>query len=97
MLTEIIIYKLKESMSDAFWEAFINKSLPAMKKGKINISDYGFSLEDPLIFHLIRTFNSLEDRNTLLNEFYNSEDWKKGAREDIMKSIESYKTTTFKK
>lgn len=95
MLTEIIIYKLKESMNDIYWKAFINTSLPAMKQRNINISNYGFSLEDPLIFHLIRTFDSLEHRNTLLNEFYNSEDWKFGAREEIMKSIESYKITTF--
>lgn len=95
MVTEIIIYKLKEGTKNKFWNAFLEKSLPKMKDWNINVVDYEFSVENGLIFHLIRSFNSLEHRNTSLDEFYSSDDWQKGARTEIVESIESSKTTIF--
>lgn len=95
MVTEIIIYKLKEDFKNLYWSVFIEKSLPQMKKWNIEVGNYGFSIEDPLTFHLIRFFNSLEHRNDLLKRFYNSDDWQKGAKIQIVESIESYKTTLF--
>ncbi|EQB92723.1 NIPSNAP family protein [Elizabethkingia anophelis] len=95
MVTEIIIYKLKENTEDIYWDAFMKKSLPAMKERGINILNFGFSIENPLIFHLIRSFKSLEDRNRTLEEFYSSDEWRMGARTNIIESIESSKTTIF--
>ncbi len=96
MVREIIIYKLKKNRNEIYWNAFINKSLPAMKEWNIQVLDYGFSMENPLIFHLIRSFNSLEHRNKSLDEFYHSDAWTKCAKNEIIESIESYKTTIFK-
>lgn len=95
MVTEIIIYKLTEDRKNIFWNAFLKKSLPKIKEWNITIINYGFSVENELIFHLIRSFNSLEHRNISLDEFYRSDDWKKGARTEIIESIESSKTTIF--
>lgn len=95
MITEIIIYTLKKDTEKTYWKAFIEQSLPQMKKWNIEVDSYGFSIENPLTFYLIRSFKSIEYKNRILEKFYNSDDWKKGARNQIIESIESYKTTVF--
>lgn len=95
MVTEIIIYQLKVGQNQVYWNAFINQSLPLMKEWGIDVVNYGFSLENPLIFHLVRTFESLEHRNQLLDKFYASQDWQQGARSDILNSISASQTTLY--
>ncbi len=62
MITEIRIYKLKENSSENFTEVFTEQSLPMMKRWKINVVDYGFSLIDKESFYLIRNYESVEQR-----------------------------------
>lgn len=95
MVTEIIIYQLHQDKREQYWDAFINQSLPAMKRWNIDVTHYGFSLDNPLIFHLIRTFESLKHRDQILNEFYQSKDWQHGARQHIIDSIDNAKTTVY--
>lgn len=95
MVTETIIYQLNKGMEDVYWNAFIEESLPAMEKWKIKVLNYGFSLEDPSVFHLIRSFNSLQQRNEILGAFYASQDWQEGPRTQIISSIASSKTTIY--
>lgn len=95
MVTEIIIYQLKEGMEDVYWNAFISASLPAMENWKIKVVNYGFSLEDPSVFHLIRSFDSLQERYETLDTFYASKDWQEGPRTQIISSIASSMTTIY--
>ena len=62
MITEIRIYKLKENTAAEFNKVFTEQSLPMMKRWKVNVVDYGFSLIDKNSFYLIRSYENLEQR-----------------------------------
>ncbi len=60
MIAELRIYKLKENTSTEFNTVFMEQSLLTMKRWKVNVVDYGFSLIDKDSFHLIRSCENLE-------------------------------------
>ena len=93
MITEIRIYKLKENSSQKFNDVFAEQSLPMMKRWKINVIDYGFSLIDKECFYLIRNYSSLEQRKESQDAFYNSDEWINGPEKEIMNCIDTYHTT----
>lgn len=93
MITEIRIYKLKENKSVEFNKVFIEQSLPMLKRWKINVIDFGFSLVDKSSFYLIRRYESLEQRKESQDAFYSSDEWVKGPEKLIMDCIETYNTS----
>ena len=93
MVTEIRVYKLKENMADKFYDVFSNQSLPMMKRLKINVVDYGFSLVDKESFYLIRNYENTKQRKESQNAFYGSEEWINGPEKEIMQCIDTYNTT----
>jgi hypothetical protein len=92
MITEIRIYKLKENSSENFTEVFTEQSLPMMKRWKINVVDYGFSLIDKESFYLIRNYESVEQRKESQDAFYGSDEWINGPEKEIINCIDSYNT-----
>ncbi|MFN8338964.1 MAG: NIPSNAP family protein [Saprospiraceae bacterium] len=93
MVTEIRLYKLKENTADKFYDVFSNQSLPMMKRWKINVVDYGFSLIDKYSFYLIRNYENIEQRKDCQAAFYESDEWKNGPETEIMQCIDTYNTT----
>ena len=92
MITETRIYKLKENSSENFTEVFTEQSLPMMKRWKINVVDYGFSLIDKESFYLIRNYESVEQCKESQNAFYGSDEWINGPEKEIMNCIDTYNT-----
>jgi len=92
MITEIRIYKLKENTATLFNTAFTEQSLPLMKRWKVNVVDYGFSLIDKDSFHLIRRYESLTERKESQEAFYGSDEWINGPEKAIMDCINTYNT-----
>lgn len=93
MITEIRIYKLKENTAAAFNSVFTEQSLPMMKRWKVNVVDYGFSLVDKDSFHLIRSYESLAQRKESQEAFYGSDEWINGPEKVIMSCIDTYNTS----
>jgi hypothetical protein len=93
MITEIRIYKLKENSASIFIKVFTEKSLPMMKRWKISVVDYGFSLIDKESFYLIRNYENIEQRKESQDAFYGSAEWIKGPEKEIMSCIDTYNTT----
>jgi hypothetical protein len=93
MITEIRIYKLKENKATEFNTVFTEQSLPMMKRWKVNVVDYGFSLIDKDSFHLIRSYENLEQRKESQEAFYGSDEWINGPEKAIMRCIDTYNTS----
>ena len=92
MITEIRIYKFKENSSENFIKVFTEQSLPMMKRWKINVVDYGFSLIDKESFYLIRNYESVAQRKESQDAFYGSDEWINGPEKEIMNCIDTYNT-----
>lgn len=92
MITEIRIYKLKENTSADFVKVFKEQSLPMMKRWKVNVVDYGFSLIDKESFYLIRSYESPAHRKESQEAFYGSDEWINGPEKAIMACIDTYNT-----
>jgi hypothetical protein len=90
MITEIVLYRLRPNKSEEFNKLFMEQSLPMLKHWKINVIDYGFSMETENSFYLIRNYKSLRERQQSQDAFYGSDEWKNGPREPILKCIETY-------
>ena len=93
MITEIRIYKLKENTATEFITVFTEQSLPMMKRWRVNVVDYGFSLIDKESFYLIRSYENLDQRKESQEAFYGSNEWINGPEKQIMACISTYNTT----
>ena len=93
MITEIRIYKLKENTATTFYKVFMEQSMPMMKRWKVDVLDYGFSLIDKDSFYLIRNYENIEQRKISQDAFYGSDEWKNGPEKEIMKCIDTYNTS----
>jgi len=93
MITEIRIYKLKENTATEFITVFTKQSLPMMKRWRVNVVDYGFSLIDKESFYLIRSYESIEQRKESQEAFYGSDEWINGPEKAIMGCIDTYNTS----
>jgi hypothetical protein len=92
MITELRTYKLKKGTSKTFEKIFTEQSLPMLKRWKLNVVDFGFSLIDQESFYLIRSYESIEQRKQSQDAFYGSEQWINGPDKPLMNCIETYNT-----
>ena len=92
MITEIRIYKLKENTATTFYKVFMEQSMPMMKRWKVDVLDYGFSLIDKDSFYLIRNYENIAQRKRSQDAFYGSDEWKNGPEKKIMECIDTYNT-----
>ena len=90
MITELRTYKLKKGTSETFEKIFTEQSLPMLKRWKVNVVDFGFSLIDHESFYLIRSYESIEQRKQSQDAFYGSEEWINGPDKPLMNCIETY-------
>ncbi len=89
---EIRSYNLKPGTRDQFHHLFLEECLPLLQKYQLDVVAYGPSLHDADSYFLMRSYPSAEERERSEDEFYGSDDWKKGPREAILADIENYTT-----
>ena len=63
-------------------------SVPLHTRNGIDVVAYGNSLHDPDSYYLIRAFESEEQMESILDDFYASAGWRSGPREAIISRIE---------
>lgn len=85
---EILTLTLKPGTRDRFHQLYVSESLPLQRKWKINVVAHGPSMHDENIYFVVRSFKSLEDRQTREDAFYAGDDWRKGPRTAILAEID---------
>lgn len=89
-IAEIFCIKLKPGTGAAFHKLYTEQSLPLQKQWKVALLAYGPSLHDEDVYWVVRQYKDLADRQQSQDAFYESDDWKRGPREEILGLIESY-------
>ena len=90
MTVEIRCLSLKPGTRDEFHRRYVEKSLPLLRKWKMDVVAFGPSLHDRDTFYVIRAFASLEERRLIEDAFYDSPDWREGPRDEILSFIERW-------
>ncbi|MFA5835159.1 MAG: NIPSNAP family protein [Bacteroidota bacterium] len=88
-IVEIRAYNLKPNSREEFHRLVSQVSFPLMKQWNVDVVDFGPSPHDDSSYYLIRTYESLEHRQSSQDSFYGSADWRQGPREAIISLIES--------
>ncbi len=89
---EIRAYNLKPGTQNEFHRLVLEKSLPMLKRWKVDVVTFGPSPHDENSYYLIRAYKSLQDRQASQDAFYGSDEWRKGPRDEIVGLIENYTT-----
>ena len=87
---EIRSYNLKPGTRDEFHRLVLEKSLPMLKRWKVDVVAFGPSPHDEISYYLIRAYQSLADRQSSQAAFYGSDEWRQGPRDEIVVLIENY-------
>ena len=89
-VVDLRTYKLKPGGAETFDRILRNDALPMLAASGIDVVAYGPSLEDPTLYHLVRSFASANERNERLDAFYGSDAWRRGYREQVLALVEDY-------
>lgn len=89
-ILDVRVYALKPGTRAAFDERFHARVLPMLRRHRIRVVSAGPSLHDAVGYHLLRAFESLEQRQAQLDGFYGSDEWKSEHDDAVMAMIESY-------
>ncbi|MGY3885829.1 NIPSNAP family containing protein [Aeromonas aquatica] len=84
---EFLQYTLQPGTGNGFHQVMLNISVPLHQAAGIDVVTHGQSEHDPDSYLLVRAFGGPEQRVQSLNEFYQSDAWRKGPREEIINSI----------
>jgi hypothetical protein len=87
---EIRSYQLKAGMRPAFHQLVETEAIPMLQRWKLDVVDYGPSLQDTDEYYLMRSFADLTDLQQQEDAFYASEEWINGPRAGILSMIEKY-------
>ena len=86
---EVRSYNLKPGRREEFHRMVLDRSMPLVRKWKVDVVDFGPSLHDEDSYYLIRAYGSLAERASSHEAFYASPEWRQGPREAILALIES--------
>jgi hypothetical protein len=89
-VVDLRTYKLKPGAAETFDRILRHDSLPMLERSGIDVVAYGPSLDDPSLYHLVRSFASAHERNERLDAFYGSDAWRRGYRERVLALIDGY-------
>ncbi|MCS3769226.1 DNA-directed RNA polymerase specialized sigma subunit [Aeromonas hydrophila] len=90
---EFLQYKLHPGTGEDFHHVMKQISIPLHESVDIDVVAYGQSEHDLDSYILIRAFDSLEEREDVLNKFYFSDAWREGPREEIIACISTSLTS----
>lgn len=88
-LVEIRSYNLAPGTRAEFHRLVSELSLPMMERWHIDVIAFGPSPHDRDSYYLIRSYADLADREQSQESFYNSDEWRRGPREQIVALIDS--------
>jgi hypothetical protein len=91
-IIEVRCYNLKPGTRADFNKLFVEKALPLLNKYHVEVVAFGASQHDSDSYFLMRSYKSLEDMQQSEDNFYGSDDWRKGLREAILAPINNYTT-----
>jgi hypothetical protein len=89
-VVEIRSYNLKPGTREEFHRLFLEEAFPMLQRWKVDVVAYGPSLHDQNSYFLMRRYDNLAHRENSENDFYGSDEWRRGPREAILALIESY-------
>jgi hypothetical protein len=87
---EIRSLQLKPGSREEFHRLYLEKALPLLKRWNFDVVAHGTSLHDENTYYVIRCYESLVQREQMEDDYYASDDWRKGPREAILALIENY-------
>ena len=87
---EIRSYNLTPGKRNEFHRLFLEEAFPMLKRWNVDVVSYGPSLHDENPYYLMRRFDSLAYREESEDDFYGSDECRKGPREAIVALIENY-------
>lgn len=90
---EIRSYKLHPNSGLAFERVFHERAEPMVRAYGMDIVAFGKSAHDENAYFLIRAFDSFAHLTQSEDEFYGSEAWRSGPREELLSHIEGYQDT----
>lgn len=93
MIVEVRTYRIKPGRRDEFIKFFETRSIPALRSHGMKILGPLLDLENPNKFVWLRSFPSLEERDRMKNDFYESDLWKNELESIAMPMIDSYDFT----
>lgn len=89
-IVEIRCLSLKPGTRGEFHRRFEERALPLLRQWQIDVVAFGPSLHDDDTYHVIRAFDSLEQRQAIEDAYYGSADWREGPRGEMLALIERY-------
>lgn len=90
---EIRSYTLKSGAGPAFERIFRERAEPMVRAYGMDVVAFGRSAHDVNAYYLIRAFDSFAHLTQSEDEFYGSEAWRNGPREELLSHIETYQDT----
>jgi heme-degrading monooxygenase HmoA len=90
MIVEVRSYRIKPGKRAEFIEFFETKAVPALRSHGMKILGPLLDVENPNKFVFLRSFPSLDDRESMKNKFYEGELWKNELEGIAMPMIDSY-------
>jgi heme-degrading monooxygenase HmoA len=90
---ELRSYKLHAGHGPAFERIFRERAGPMVRAYGMDVVAFGRSAHDENAYFLIRAFDSLAHLTQSEDEFYGSDAWRNGPREELLSHIESYQDT----
>lgn len=90
MIVEVRSYRIKPGRREEFIKLFETRAVPAQRSHGMKILGPLLDLENPNKFVWLRSFPSLEERDRMKSDFYESELWKNELEPIAMPMLESY-------
>lgn len=90
MIVEVRSYRIKPGRRDEFIQFFETRAVPALRERGMKIIGPMLDVENPNKFVFLRGFPSLEERDRMKEDFYESELWKNELEGIAMPMIDSY-------
>src|SRR6185503_15700666 len=69
---EVRSYNLKPGRREEFHRLVLDRSMPLVRKWKVDVVDFGPSLHDEDSYYLVRAYGSLAERASSYEAFYSS-------------------------
>jgi len=91
-ILDILILNLKAGSRAEFHQLYQELSLPMLKRWKVEVIAFGPSIHEDDTYLVVRRYKDLSDRQQSQDEYYGSDEWKLGPREQIMSLIERFTT-----
>jgi hypothetical protein len=88
---EIRTYRIRAGARDEFGRRMA-AAVPMLERYGIDVVGIFPSEADEDHYALLRSFDSLEEREAREEVFYGSDDWRNGPREGIIELLETYHT-----